>query len=153
MTDQFTSQMQKLLGSWEGTGHIEPNPWGADGAITAQFMFRSGPGDHSVIHDYRDQREDGTSFAGHGVLTTDPATNEVLWFWFDSYGAPPLVPSRGLWNNGVLCVQRTTSRGSNRTSFAPSANNLLYKIDVCLPHEKEFSTLVRVAFSRVDPSA
>ena len=155
MDDSWGENHKKLLGSWEGLGRIEPNPWGSSGAITARLAFRTGPGGHSVIYDYCDKREDHSSFEGHGVLMTDPATNEVLSFWFDSHGAPPLIPSRGNWQNAVLTLGRTTPRGTNRTSFEPSPEGLIYRIEVCLPHEREFSPLVVIEFARTisPPSA
>ena len=43
--------------------------------------------------------------------------DEVLWHWFDSIGYPPEVPARGGFEGDALVLERTSPRGTNRTTF------------------------------------
>ena len=54
-----------------------------------------------VVQDYRQVREDGMEFYGHGVFLAQG--DEVWWWFFDSYGEPP-VPAVGGWVDGELAL-------------------------------------------------
>jgi hypothetical protein len=54
---------------------------------------------------------------GHGVFTLDPSNGSTLWYWFDSFGYPPLEPARGGWEDNTLWLAKRTPRGS--ASYLP----------------------------------
>lgn len=79
-----------LLGTWTGVERLGPG-----GTARAMIVFKLDLQDRAVLQDYRRVAEDGTERTGHGVFLVDPATGDLLWWWFDSSGVPP-TPLRGL---------------------------------------------------------
>src|SRR3712207_1851451 len=59
--------------------------------------------DRAVLQDYRRVADDGTELVGHGVFLLDPASGDMLWWFFDSTGVPP-TPLRGRWAEGALVL-------------------------------------------------
>lgn len=117
-----------LVGHWDGAGEVFPNPWGPAGMTRGHWDFRfDGAGLH-LIHDYAEQRSDGSRFDGHGVFARDPVVGDILWFWFDSYGFPPLQPARGNWQGSRLELEKQTPRGLGRTHFTLESARLVVEI-------------------------
>jgi hypothetical protein len=87
-----------LLGNWAGVEQL------ADaGTARAMITFKLDVADQVVLQDYRQVRADGAELSGHGVFLVDPATAEVLWWFFDSSGMPP-TPLRGSWTDSQLVL-------------------------------------------------
>ena len=79
-----------LLGNWTGVEQL------TDGdTARAMITFKLDVADRVVLQDYRQVRENGAELAGHGVFLVDPVTDDLLWWFFDSSGTPP-IPLRGL---------------------------------------------------------
>ena len=79
-----------LLGNWTGVEQLA-----ASGRARAMITFKLDVADGAVLQDYRQVRDDGAELVGHGVFLADPATGDLLWWFFDSAGIPP-TPLRGL---------------------------------------------------------
>jgi len=120
-----------LVGSWTGAGEVFPNPWGPAGATQGEWRFHLDGAGCNLIHDYHEIREDGYVFEGHGVLTVDPTTQECLWFWFDSYGFPPLSPARGQWQGTALALRKVTPRGETFSVFVLHGDTLIHTVESC----------------------
>lgn len=109
--------LARLVGRWTGRGEVLPNPWGPGGPTTGEWRFHLDASRYNLIGDYTEDRA-GHPFEAHAVMTVDPATGELLWFWFDSIGFPPLSPFRGNWQGdgqgGRLAFDKTTPRGQGR---------------------------------------
>jgi hypothetical protein len=78
-----------LLGNWTGVEQLA-----AGGTARAMITFKLDVADRAVLQDYRQVRDDGAELVGHGVFLVDPATADLLWWFFDSSGMPP-TPLRG----------------------------------------------------------
>ena len=142
-------QMQALEGRWTGRGEIFSNPFGPAGTTQGAWSFRmDAPGLH-LVHDYREQRSDGNIFDGHGVFAIDPDTSEFLWYWFDTYGHPPLSPARGRWAANILRLEKHTPRGVGRSSFRLDDQFLIYEADTKPNGANEFIAITRAVFERV----
>ena len=87
-----------LLGNWTGVEQLA-----AGGGARAMITFKLDVADRAVLQDYRQVRDDGAELVGHGVFLVDPATGDLLWWFFDSTGIPP-TPLRGLWSDGQLVL-------------------------------------------------
>ena len=85
-----------LLGNWTGVEQLADT-----GTARAMITFKLDVADRVVLQDYRQVRADGAELSGHGVFLADPATSELLWWFFDSSGTPP-IPLRGTWTDGTL---------------------------------------------------
>jgi hypothetical protein len=79
-----------LLGNWTGLEQLSPG-----GSARTMMTFKLDVADHVVLQDYRQVRENGAELTGHGVFLVDPVTADLLWWFFDSSGIPPM-PVRGL---------------------------------------------------------
>lgn len=142
-------RLVSLVGDWAGSGHVEPNPWGPSGATECTWCFRLGHGDRHLVGDFVDVREGGFRFEAHTVLTVDPATDEMLWFWFDSYGFPPLEPYRGRWQAGGLDVEKRTPRGVGRVRIALDGESLDFAVASRGHDTDTFAEVMRGRFARV----
>ena len=67
------------------------------------ITFKLDVAEKVVLQDYRQVRDDGAELVGHGVFLVDPATGDLLWWFFDSSGIPP-TPLRGLRSGGELAL-------------------------------------------------
>ncbi|HEV2676006.1 MAG TPA: DUF1579 family protein [Aliidongia sp.] len=141
-------QLGRFEGVWTGSGIVFPNPWGPSGATTGSWNFRLDPGGFNLLHDYVEQRSDGYRFDAHGVLTVDPAADEYVWFWFDSYGFPPLSPARGRWDGARLVLEKTTPRGVGRSIFTVHGDELDYAAASRLGTEPAFTPVVEGTYRR-----
>jgi len=140
--------LARLEGRWEGTGEVLPNPWGPSGPTQGEWQFRRDLAGYNLIHDYQERRSGGHVFQGHGVMTVDPATEETLWFWFDSVGYPPLAPSRGKWSGQELQLRKATPRGVGVSTFTVKDDVLTYVVQAQVKGENELSLVMRGVFRR-----
>src|ERR1700742_1303170 len=124
-------------GTWIGTERLAPSPWSPGGEARADMTFTLAAGGFALAHDYRSD----TGLTGHGVFSADGDT--VLWHWFDSIGHPPEAPARGSFEADTLVLTRSSPRGSNRTTFALSGDELLQRI------EFDGETVVEAGYRRV----
>jgi len=140
--------LARLVGRWTGSSETFPSAWGPGGVASGAWSFRLDAAGFNLIHDYREQRRDGAIFEGHGVLTVDPASDEPVWFWFDSFGFPPLSPSRGVWEGDTLTLVKTTPRGEGRTFFRLDGDMLHHQSASRLTGQTEFSPVSEGRFQR-----
>jgi hypothetical protein len=87
-----------LLGNWTGVEWLGP-----DKTARAMIVIKLDLQDRAVLQDYRRVVDDGTEVVGHGVFLHDPATGDLLWWFFDSTGVPP-TPRRGGWMDDALVL-------------------------------------------------
>jgi hypothetical protein len=135
-------------GTWSGAGTVFPNPWGSSGPTRGTWVFRFDPPRLNLLHDYAEERADGERFDAHGVLTLDPAAADYVWFWFDSYGYPPLAPARGNWQGDRLILEKSTPRGRARSVFTLGDHVLGYAVASKLEGETEFSPVAEGSYRR-----
>lgn len=141
-------QMQALVGRWIGKGEVFANPFGPAGRSQGVWEFRiDGPGLH-LIHDYRETRSDGYVFEGHGIFAIDPSTGEFVWYWFDTYGHPPLSPARGNWRGRILQLEKITARGIGRTRFGLEDGRLVHDVETRSPGADDFVPVTHAVFER-----
>jgi hypothetical protein len=107
------------------------------------------PDEISLIGDYAEERAGGQRFNGHGVLTIDPERLDAIWFWFDSYGFPPIAPARGGWDGDRLLLEKTTPRGVGRTLFRVEGDQLLHEASSRLAGEDAFRQISSMALTRM----
>jgi len=141
------SSLQPFIGVWRGAGEIASNPWGGAGPCRGTWSFRFDPPGRNLIHDYEERRADGTVFNGHGVWCADGG--DLLHFWFDSYGFPPLSPARGGWHGAALVVTKATPRGQGRSTWTCDGKTLHYLVEAWPSDQDGFARVASGAYSRV----
>jgi len=129
-------RLAALEGAWAGTEELAPSPWSPGGTGHASMTFSLAAGGFALVQDYRSD----TGLTGHGVFSAGEDT--VLWHWFDSIGHPPELPARGAFDGDALVLERTTPRGTNRTTFTLTGERLTQDIAV------DGQTLVRAVYER-----
>jgi len=104
-------RLDQFVGRWIGASEIYPSQWNSGGPAKGVWRFRWDAGRLNLVHNYREIRSSGV-FEGNGVFTVDYEHEQLLWFWFDNYGFPPLNPSAGSWaEDGALILTKATPRG------------------------------------------
>ncbi|WCB95602.1 hypothetical protein DSM104299_04351 [Baekduia alba] len=140
--------LSSLAGAWAGTETLSDSPWSPGGLAHGRHAFALGLDGKVLLQDYVEERDGAVALTGHGVLMHDTETDDVLWFWFDSIGFPPLSPSRGRWNGATLTLHKETPRGVQRATFSLAGDRLEHRIEVRLGDATEFATLVTATYAR-----
>ena len=141
-------RLATLAGNWRGEGEVFANPWGPAGRSASTWAFRFDPPRLNLIHDFHERRDGGFAFDGHGVLTVDPDGGDVLWFWFDTHGYPPLQPARGGWEGNTLRLEKHTPRGVGRSSFELGTDRLVYRVVTRLAGADAFIPITTAEYRR-----
>jgi hypothetical protein len=112
-----------LIGDWEGTEELAASPWSPGGSAHASMTFATAAGGFALVQDYRSD----TGLTGHGVFSV--SGDEVLHHWFDSFGFPVEAPARGGFEGEALVLERSTPRGTNRTTFTLAGAELRQRVE------------------------
>ncbi len=142
----ITELMSPLLGDWQGAEQQEASPWAPASVTRAALRFKHEAGGCVVVQDYRQVREDGLEFYGHGVFLAQ--AEEIWWWFFDSYGEPP-VPAVGGWVDGELALVKTTVRGTAVHRFRATQEHLDYRITLGSADEGAVSQFLAGTYNRV----
>ena len=116
-------RLAAFAGTWEGTEELAPSPWSPGGSARATMTFAAAAGGFALVQDYRSD----TGLTGHGVFSV--SGEDVLHHWFDSFGFPVEAPARGGFQDDALVLERTTPRGTNRTTFTLAGTELRQRIE------------------------
>lgn len=140
--------LKQLVGLWRGTGEVLPNPWGPSGPTSGHWAFRLDRNGYNLLADFRETGENGYAFEAHGVMTVDPEAEEIVWFWFDSFGFPPLAPFRGRWNGGTLALEKTTPRGIGRQVIELGSEVLRFVVEAKAGDAASFAKVMQGSYAR-----
>ncbi len=141
-------KLSLFIGQWAGRGEVFSTPWSPAATCESLWQFGFDNSGYNLIHDYHETRSNKQQFNGHGVLTIAPDTKEVLWFWFDDFGFPPLDPSRGNWDLEKLVLMKNTPRGLGRSTFVFDHNVFDYFIEAQPHGENSFIPVMRGTFKK-----
>ncbi|MFF4597183.1 DUF1579 family protein [Amycolatopsis sp. NPDC001319] len=141
-------ELKALIGDWAGVEELAASAWAPAATAKATATYRGALDGFAVVQEYVQTREDGSTFLGHNVFTVDPATQETLWYGFDSYGFPPGEPGRGEWREGTLHLEKRTPRGVARHRLTPDNDVLTHEIDVKMGDAAEFGPFLRARYTR-----
>lgn len=123
------NEMSFLVGTASGPETVAASAWSPAKHGRSAVTAAAEVDDVVLVQRVDDQFGDGSHFAGLNVFMLDTETAEILCYGFDSYGFPPDPPARGSWHDGELVLERTTSRGSARIVFAPTATGYTWRKD------------------------
>jgi hypothetical protein len=134
--------LEFLVGELSGPEDVTATPWAAGGAATGRVRGERGLDGGVLVQHQVQERGGEVVFRTLNVFTTDPITGEVLLYAFDSVGYPPEPAARGTWRGGELVLERTTERGSARTTFAPTADGYRWSKSFRAPGADGWSPVV-----------
>ncbi len=120
MSDSTAHRLAFLMGSFAGSEHMHPSDWAPGGSTTSTSETTAEVGGSLVVQRYRQLRDGSPSFELVVVWMVDPATDELLYYGFDTAGFPADPPARGTWQEAGLVLERTTPRGSSRLTVSPT---------------------------------
>jgi hypothetical protein len=120
---EMHERLAALAGDWEGTEELAPSPWSAGGTAHARMTFAVAAGGFAVLQDYTSD----TGLTGHGVLSV--SGDEVVQHWVDSIGHPAQV-AHGSFDGDALVLERSSARGTNRTTLRLDGDRLRQTIAV-----------------------
>jgi hypothetical protein len=116
-------ELRYLLGAFTGTEQMAETQWAPAGEAHAEARAETILGGAMILQHQRQVRDGGASFEAANVFMRDPQSGDVLLYSFDSAGFPPDPPARGgFTDDGTLVLDRTTPRGSSRTTFTPAGD-------------------------------
>ena len=140
-------RLLSFVGDWQGEERMTASPWSAGGSAMGRHHFEVVAGGTALAQSYRQSFGTG-GLSGHGVFTLDPLTGEVLWFWFDDFGYPPLDPARGDWEQGTLTLSKRTPRGETVYRFTPHAEGWRQEIRVRPSGQADFDDFLAARYTR-----
>lgn len=153
MDSQLSDARRRLAafsGIYRGESEIHPNPFAPAGPSEGEWRFSmDGSGLH-LLQDFDERRVDRSAFHGHGVLSVDRDSGDIVWFWFDSLGWLPLPPARGRFEGPHLVLERRTARGTNRSILTLEGTMLGHEILFRQPDAEDFVPLVTGRYRRVE---
>lgn len=141
-------RLAALVGRWRGHEERSASPWAAGGRADATLDFHLAAGKFVLVEDYASRRDGQPDLSGHGVFSVDPGTGDVLWHWFDSIGFPAAEPARGGWKDECLVLERSSSRGTNRTTWSLEGGELHQIVEFRPPGADELTVLVHGRYTR-----
>lgn len=142
------ARLMRFAGKWSGEEQLSESPWGPGGPATGRCEMRVAVDGMALVQDYVEEKDGHTVFRGHGVFSIDPASGEVLWWWFDSMGFPPDPPARGRWNGEQLLFEKKTPRGEARYEFRFGGDSYDFQIENRFPPQPEFVVFMRGHYRR-----
>ena len=108
--------LARFAGRWSGPETMSPSPFSPGGEAVGTTDYKMGLGGLALIQEYRQTREGGPTFEGHGVMLVEPGSDDVLWWWFDSMGFPAEI-TRGRWDGDTLIFERSGPQGDARYTY------------------------------------
>ena len=79
-------RLQRFVGRWAGPEVLAPSPWGPGGPATGRIDSRRALNGMALVQDSEEEKDGKVVFHGHGVMLVSPASEDELWWWFDSLG-------------------------------------------------------------------
>ena len=144
------ARLNRLAGTWEGEEQLEPSPWGPGGKAHGDVVYRVVNDGMALAQDYAETKDGAVCFRGHGVLTIDPQSGDVLWWWFDSMGFPPEGPAQGRWDGETLRLGKSTPRGESRYTYEfVGEDRYRFRIENRFPGQAEFVLFMQAEYRRV----
>jgi hypothetical protein len=116
------ARLDFLVGELSGREEVTTSRWAEGGTATARARGERALDGGVLVQHHVHEREGAETFRTLNVFSVDPAAGEVLLYAFDSVGYPPEPAARGTWHGDELVLERTTERGSTRTTFAATAD-------------------------------
>jgi hypothetical protein len=142
------ARLMRFAGKWRGDEELSASPWGPGGPARGHCDMREAVDGMALIQDYSEEKDGETLFRGHGVFIIDPASGDVIWWWFDSMGFPPDPPARGSWNDDRLLFEKNTPRGEARYEFRFGGDHYDFRIENRFPGQKDFAEFMRGHYRR-----
>jgi hypothetical protein len=108
-----------LVGPLSGPERMHATRWAPAGEALGRVRGEAAVDGLVLVQHQEQERAGEPVFRAVNVFTADP-DGRVLLYPFDSVGHPPEAPAVGAWEGDDLVFERTTPRGSARTTYTPT---------------------------------
>lgn len=143
----FGEQLAFLVGSLRGPERMHATTWAPAGTALGQVRGELAV-DGRVLVQHQLQEQAGEAvFRAVNVFMAD-ATGRVLLYPFDSVGHPPETAAVGAWHGGDLVFERTSPRGSARTTYTPTADGYTWTKQFRPPGEDGWQPMIEGRLTR-----
>ncbi|SER06888.1 hypothetical protein [Microlunatus flavus] len=146
MPTSTADRLAFLLGSFTGVERMHPSVWASGGTAASTVKAVPEVGGELVVQRYTQWRDAAVSFELVVVWMVDPATDEVLYYGFDTAGFPADPPARGTWQPSGLVLERTTTRGSSRLTVRPTSTGWTWSRDFRRPDGQTWESVLDATF-------
>jgi hypothetical protein len=143
------AKLARLVGTWHGDETLSPSPWGPGGPALGRGVYRLVNDGMAVTQEYEEEKDGKIVFRGHGVFTVDPASGDVLWWWFDSMGFPPEGPARGRWDGDTLTLRKSMAQGDARYVYRLEGDRYGFSIENKFAGQADFCLLMSGDYRRM----
>jgi hypothetical protein len=135
-------RLAALVGNWNGTGVLMPSPWAIGGEVQMTWTVRADQTGYQLLHQYTEQRADGSVFELNGMLLADPDDDGYLWIAVDTYGFSPIPPARGEWLDHTLILEKSTPRGKGQIKLTLRYDTLDWETGFCPPEDSYTAVMI-----------
>jgi hypothetical protein len=115
----LVEQLAFLVGSYSGSERMEPTEWAPGGTADTRVAGELDVDGLVLVQRQVQERAGVPLFRAVNVFMADP-DGRVLLYPFDSVGFPPESPAVGEWQGEDLVFERSSPRGSARTTYTPT---------------------------------
>ncbi len=143
-------RLEFLVGALRGPERMHETQWAP--ASSAQGRVRGEADvDGRVLVQHQVQERAGEAlFRAVNVFMVVPA-GRVLLYPFDSVGHPPESPAVGCWLGDDLVFERSSPRGSARTTYTPTADGYTWSKQFRAPDDDRWQPMIDGTLTR-DPA-
>ena len=139
---RIAEQLSFLIGSLAGPEEAYASSWTEAGSARGCVDGRLELSGTVVVQHQRHVRDGPGSFQALNVFMVDPASEEILLYSFDNVGFPPDPPARGTWHGEDLVLDRSTVRGSSRTTYTPTSTGYRWSKQFRVSSDQDWTPLV-----------
>jgi hypothetical protein len=146
--NRIEQRLSFLTGGLSGPERAHATRWADAGPARGTVHGHLELGGTVVVQHQTHERDGLGSFRAINVFMAEPATEEILLYSFDSVGFPPDPPARGTWHGEDLVLDRSTSRGSSRTTYTPTSVGYRWSKQFRAPGDEAWAPVVNGHMSR-----
>ena len=143
----LAEQMAFLVGSLHGPERMHATRWAPAGEATSRVRGELDVDGLVLVQHQVQERIDAAEFRAVNVFMAGP-TGRVLLYSFDSAGQPPEPAAVGSWRGNDLVFERSTPRGSARTTYTPTADGYAWSKQFRPPGGLDWQPMVEGKLTR-----
>ena len=116
-TSDQREDLRRLIGRWHGSERMMASRWASGGPAESLVETELALGGAYIFQNYRQSRQDATSFEARAVFGYDEARKQPAMYLFDAMGFPPSAPAYGVLEGEHLIFTRSSPRGQGQHRF------------------------------------
>jgi hypothetical protein len=140
-------RLEFLVGELHGPERMHATQWAPAGTARGRVRGEVDVDGRVLVQHQVQERAGEELFRAVNVFMVDPA-GRVLLYPFDSVGHPPESPAVGSWHDGDLVFERSSARGSARTTYTPTADGYAWSRQFRSPGDDRWQPMIEGTLTR-----